>query len=184
MQSRRHGLAQRRPACPPSKPFLGGFGLLTREGVRKPAYFAYEYLNALKGLEVPSAEKATNRTFFGSPITAGPAGPLELELRNLPPGDYRLQVRRTGFRTNDAQTAWLDMGKPDNLNDAQLRKLHTLTADTAEVNRLVKLRADAPRTVPVTMRSNDVVLVTLASGAKPQPKARPKALTVKARSCA
>lgn len=66
------------------------------------------------------------------------------------------------------------MGKPDNLNDAQLRKLHTLTADTAELSRLVEVRVDAPRTVPVTMRSSDVVLVTLATGAKHQPKARPR----------
>ncbi|UXH80701.1 GH39 family glycosyl hydrolase [Roseateles amylovorans] len=40
-------------AGPPPAPFHGGFGLMTREGVRKPAWFAYKYLNALRGLEIP-----------------------------------------------------------------------------------------------------------------------------------
>ena len=36
-------------AGPPPTPFHGGFGLLNREGIRKPAFFAYKYLNALRG---------------------------------------------------------------------------------------------------------------------------------------
>ncbi|HEY1394299.1 MAG TPA: cellulase family glycosylhydrolase, partial [Methylibium sp.] len=43
---------------PPDRPFHGGFGLMTREGVRKPAWFAYKYLNALRGKEIPSNDDA------------------------------------------------------------------------------------------------------------------------------
>ena len=32
---------------PPDAPFHGGFGLMTREGVRKPVWFAYRYLAQL-----------------------------------------------------------------------------------------------------------------------------------------
>src|SRR5512143_2862501 len=38
---------------PPPTPFHGGFGLMNREGIRKPAYFAYKYLRALQGNEIP-----------------------------------------------------------------------------------------------------------------------------------
>ena len=34
---------------PPSASFQGGFGLLNREGIRKPAFFAYKYLHELEG---------------------------------------------------------------------------------------------------------------------------------------
>jgi len=37
---------------PPPTPFHGGFGLLNREGIRKPAYFAYKYLHELRGDEI------------------------------------------------------------------------------------------------------------------------------------
>ena len=36
-------------AGPPPTPFHGGFGLMNREGIRKPAWFAYKYLNMLRG---------------------------------------------------------------------------------------------------------------------------------------
>ena len=38
---------------PPPTPFHGGFGLLNREGLPKPAYFSYKYLHALEGNEIP-----------------------------------------------------------------------------------------------------------------------------------
>ena len=38
---------------PPPTPFHGGFGLLNREGIPKPAYFAYKYLHAVRGNEIP-----------------------------------------------------------------------------------------------------------------------------------
>jgi beta-xylosidase len=175
-------------AGPPPTPFHGGFGLLTREGVRKPAFFAYKYLNALRGMEIPSsdpgvlaaadgdtttalvwdwqppdqsAEKATNRSFFGRPVPAAASRPVVLSLGGLQPGRYRLQLRRTGFEANDAQTAYLKMGSPKALTPAQLKRLHALTADTPETDRVVEVRADGSWRDTVPMRSNDVVLVTL-----------------------
>jgi xylan 1,4-beta-xylosidase len=37
---------------PPPTPFHGGFGLLNREGIPKPAYCAYKYLHAVSGNEI------------------------------------------------------------------------------------------------------------------------------------
>jgi xylan 1,4-beta-xylosidase len=172
-------------AGPPPSPFHGGFGLLTPEGIRKPAFFAYKYLNALKGQEIPSADtaalasanggktsvlvwdwqqpeqKQTNRNFFGKPVPATEARPVQLRLAHVPPGSYRLQLRRTGYRANDAQTAYLEMGSPKALDAAQLRKLQELTVDKAEVDQVVQVKAGARLDWKLNMRSNDIVLVTL-----------------------
>ena len=41
---------------PPTASFQGGFGLLNREGIRKPAFFAYKYLHALQGDSIAASD--------------------------------------------------------------------------------------------------------------------------------
>jgi len=169
----------------PDMPFHGGFGLMTREGIRKPAWFAYKYLHALRGLEIPSADTAvlaaadgartavllwdwqhpeqptSNSVFFGKPVPSSAAAGVNLTLRGVPAGSYRLQVRRTGYQTNDAHTAYLEMGSPKQLSSEQLARLQALTADRPEVSRVVEVGASGTLGLQVTMRSNDIALVTL-----------------------
>jgi len=170
---------------PPPTPFHGGFGLLTREGIRKPAFFAYKYLHALRGFEVPVSDsesivaidgrnlaaliwswkqpeqKVSNRPFFTKvlPTTAAPS--THLEIRKLVARTYRLRVRRTGYRANDAYTAYLDMGSPANLNADQLGRLNALTSDTPEVDRVVSVGRRGSLHFDVPMSVNDIVLLTL-----------------------
>jgi len=175
---------------PPDRPFHGGFGLMTREGVRKPAWFAYKYLNALRGKELASADEAvlaaadgtktavlvwdwqqpeqptSNGVFFGKPVPSAEARAVQLDLRHLAPGRYRVQVRRTGYKANDAHTAYLEMGSPQALSAVQLNELQKITADRPEVDRTVRVGVDGRLQWKLPMRSNDVVLVTLAPAAK------------------
>jgi xylan 1,4-beta-xylosidase len=172
---------------PPEAPFHGGFGLMTREGIRKPSWFAYKYLNALRGNELPSADDkvlaavdgdktavvawdwqhpdqkdASNGTFFGKPVPNGPAPAVKLALRHLKPGAYRLELRRTGYKANDAHTAYLEMGSPKQLDAAQLARLQSLTQDLPEVKRTVNVGKNGLLNFTVPMRSNDITLLTLA----------------------
>ncbi len=170
---------------PPSAPFQGGFGLLNPQGIRKPAYFAYKYLHALQGNEVPvedsqvlaakdgmkvsaiiwdldqSQQKVSNRSFYGRIVPAVAAAPVELNVSHLASGSYRLRVHRTGFRANDVYSAYIDMAAPKNLTPEQLDKLTKLTRDLPETDRLVRVGEDGSLNVSLPMRSNDVVLVTL-----------------------
>jgi xylan 1,4-beta-xylosidase len=178
---------------PPDAPFHGGFGLMTRDGLRKPAWFAYKYLNALRGNDVPSADDAvlaavdgkrtavivwdgqqreqptSNSVFFGKPLLPLKARPVWLEMHGLAAGSYRLQVRRTGYKANDAQTAYLEMGSPKSLDPQQLRKLQALTADRPEVERVLHVGADGALRWNLPMRSNDVALLTLVPVDKQAP---------------
>jgi xylan 1,4-beta-xylosidase len=172
---------------PPTSPFEGGFGLMNPQGVRKPAWFAYKYLHALgdaeiktqdaqswvtrdpsgKGLQVlawdfqtPDQGNKSNRPYYTSVQPTHDAAPLTLDLKGLKPGSYAVQIYRTGFRANDAQTAWLEMGKPKDLSVSQVAQLQALTQDRPET-RSVQVGASGTARVRVPMRVNDVVLVKI-----------------------
>src|SRR5262249_45457053 len=107
---------------PPTSAFHGGFGLMTKDGIRKPSWFAYKYLRGRLARDLPCADaatwascdgegnvsaviwdqrpvemgKLTNRTYFGRPQPAGAPFRVLLQFRNLRPGRYRFQIRRTG----------------------------------------------------------------------------------------
>lgn len=170
---------------PPPTPFHGGFGLMNREGIRKPAWFAYKYLRTLSGREVPTADAeswattdgqkvsaivwdwmqpaqtVSNRPFFTKVLPAEPAGTINVRLAGVRPGNYELQVRRTGFRANDAHTAYLEMGSPTALTPQQLRELQRLTEDRPERQEAVTVPANGVVDVPLPIRSNDVILIEL-----------------------
>ncbi|MEO5493261.1 MAG: beta-xylosidase [Sphingomonas sp.] len=172
-------------AGPPPTPFHGGFGLMTRDGIRKSAWFAYKYLNELRGREVPSGDGETliatqngrtavllwdwrqpeqnvsNRPFFTKPIPAAAAAAAELRFSGLAPGGYRLTVRRTGYQANDAYTRYLEMGSPLTVDEAQRAELQNLTRDLPEKDLIVRVNATGRYSWPVPMRANDVILAVL-----------------------
>jgi xylan 1,4-beta-xylosidase len=170
---------------PPPTPFHGGFGLMTRDGIRKPAWFAYKYLNLLRGREVPSVDdqalaatekgrtgillwdwkqpeqQLSNRPFFTKILPAQSAPAAEVRFLGLAPGNYRLTVRRTGYQVNDAHTRFLEMGSPSALSATQLTELQDRTRDRPETNTIVHVGAAGSYTLRVRLRTNDVVLVLL-----------------------
>jgi len=174
---------------PPPTPFHGGFGLLNREGIRKPAFFAYKYLHALQGKTIPTddgqalmaedggrfaavlwdfetpQQAVSNRPFFTKVLPSQPGSPIELRMTHLKPGAvFHLEVHRTGFNANDAYTAYLEMGSPKELTEAQIQHLNDLTRDLPEKAQTVRAGSDGTLEVRVPMRSNDIVLVTLKPG--------------------
>jgi xylan 1,4-beta-xylosidase len=172
---------------PQRAPFEGGFGLMNPEGIRKPAWFAYKYLHALQGKAIPVADastfaatdgrrtealvwdweqpdqKVSNRPFYTKVVPATPAPAAHLRFEHLSPGAYRVQVYRTGFKANDAYSAYLEMGSPKALNADQLTRLQDLTRDAPETERTARVGADGALSLNLPMRSNDIVLVELES---------------------
>lgn len=170
---------------PPPTPFHGGFGLMNREGIRKPAWFAYKYLHALRGKTVPVSDASaivtvdgqrtaalvwdwhqpqqavSNKPFYTQLVPATPSEPFKLKLTKLAPGAYTLQIRRTGFRRNDPLSAYIDMRLPERLDARQLSMMRDLTKDAPERDQTVRVGADGVLSVSAPMRTNDVVLVTL-----------------------
>ncbi|MDP1027992.1 cellulase family glycosylhydrolase [Sphingomonas sp. KR1UV-12] len=172
---------------PQKRPFEGGFGLMTPQGVRKPAWFAYKYLHELGDRELPTGDPdsiaavkgkaiqllawrdvlpdqpVSNRPFFTRVRPAAAAAPLRLRVAGLAPGRYTVRTRRTGFRQNDAYTAYLEMGRPETLDAAQLATLQSLTRDRPVVST-VRAGRDGTATLDLPMRDHDVVMVELTRG--------------------
>ena len=170
---------------PPPLPFHGGFGLMNIDGVRKPAWFAYKYLHALRGKEVPTSDDQvfaatdnagvtavvwdwtqpkqgqSDRPYYTRVRPSVAAEPARIVFRHVRPGTYLLTVHRTGFRQNDPQTAYLEMGSPDALKPAQLSQLQRLTRDLPERRESLRIRSNRSFAVTLPMRTNDVVLVEL-----------------------
>ncbi|HWQ87013.1 GH39 family glycosyl hydrolase [Brevundimonas sp.] len=169
---------------PQTRPFDGGFGLMTPDGIRKPTWFAFKYLNslgdreletgdpqsiaALKGAtvqvltwrDVLPEQPVSNRPFFRQVRPAADGPPLALTVEGLAPGRYEARIRRTGFRRNDAYTAWLEMGRPADLTADQLAELQALTTD-APVRQSVDVGADGKASLTLPMRDHDVVMIEL-----------------------
>ena len=171
---------------PPTAAFQGGFGLLNPQGIRKPAYFAYKYLHALQGDSVHTSDpqsmvatkdgnlatlvwdfeqpeqKVSNRSFYTKLMPNAPAAPVKLTIQHLQPDTrYDLEIRRTGYRANDAYSAYIDMGSPKDLTAGQIAQLNKLTRDLPQTHRTVRSGRKGSAELVVPMKSNDVVLIEL-----------------------
>lgn len=172
-------------AGPPPTPFHGGFGLLTTQGIRKPAYFAYQYLHQLGPTELQNPDAAswattdaagnvqvllwnftnpalgaeTDQVYFRQEHPAGAAGQVQLALRGLAPGTYTVEVQRVGYNQRDAYSAYLRQGRPAYLAPAQVQALQALTQPVPEKLPARRLAAGAPLRETLALAENEVVLL-------------------------
>lgn len=173
-------------AGPPPSSFHGGFGLITREGIRKTAFFAYKYLNALgpEALQNSDAhswltrsgdnftgliwnyqtpdQKESNRPFYRKLRPAGGGDATTLTVKNLKPGRYRLTLHRTGYDANDAYSQYIRWGLPKDLSPEQIAELQAKTADRAETDKIIRVGKNGIFQTSLGLRAEDVVLVGLS----------------------
>jgi xylan 1,4-beta-xylosidase len=171
---------------PPTAPFQGGFGLLNPQGIRKPAFFAYKYLNALQGENIRASDpqtmlaakdgsitaviwdfeqpdqKISNRSFYTKLIPSHVTASVQLQVTHLDPNTaYQLEIHRTGYHANDAYSAYIEMGSPTTLTTEEVERLNGLTADLPEANKIAESGPTGTLELTVPMNSNDIVLVKL-----------------------
>jgi len=172
---------------PPMTPFHGGFGLLNFSGIKKPAYFAFQFLNRLGKTELKNADahswacrdenggaeillwdlthptdgKIADQIYFRQPHPAPDKGAVEIKLNSVPPGKYDLQLWRVGYHHNDAYTTYLEMGAPPQLTRAQEKPLRAASQGKPESNREIEINStgDFADTMPV--HENEAVLLTI-----------------------
>jgi len=175
-------------AGPRVTPFHGGFGLLNYQGIRKPSFYAYQFLHKLGENELPVRDpdafastdaagnvqvlfwdftithpgpKVNNQDFYNHDLPAKPTAPAELKLTHLKPGLYQLEITRVGYRQNDAYTAYLALGAPAQLTRAQVAELKKASSGAPAVSEPVTVTPAGTFTRTLPLLENDVVLVTL-----------------------
>ncbi len=175
-------------AGPRTTPFHGGFGLLNYQDLPKPSYFAYKFLHRLGDTELAcsdpdafvcrDASGGVQALFWDFTIThpgpsiidqeyykadhpSAPKGSAEMKLAGLAPGTYRLLARKVGYRANDVQSAWRDLGSPAQLTRAQVATLRAASSGAPLVGETVTIAADGRFTREFPLRENDVWFVEL-----------------------
>jgi len=175
-------------AGPRVAPFHGGFGLFNYQDLKKPSFYAYKFLNRLGDVELDSSDPAlfvcrdksgdVQALFWDFTIThPGPAvhnqefykadqpskrkSPAELKLSGLKGGTYRLMAYRVGYRSNDVQSAWRELGSPSQLTRSQVDVLRRASSGAPEIDQLIKIEDNGHFSRTFAMRENDVWLVEL-----------------------
>ena len=92
--------------------------------------------------QLPDQQGRSNKTFFSKLVPSTKSAPVTIRLSGLAPGSYELQIHRTGYKANDAYSAYIEMGAPEELSPAQLRELQRLTRDLPETRRTISVPRD------------------------------------------
>jgi len=175
-------------AGPRATPFHGGFGLLNYQGIRKPAFFAYQFVRRLGDKELDTADSdawvctddkggvqalfwdftithpgpsVINQEYYRKDLPSDQARPVRLCLRGIQSGRYELKTYRVGYRSNDAYTAYLDLGSPAQLTRSQVAKLKDAASGSPYLSETLEVGADHVVDRTYAMRQNDAVLVVL-----------------------
>ena len=170
---------------PPSSPFHGGFGLLTREGLKKPTYYAYQFLNELGETELvnsdenswvckddqgnvqvliydlhfPRQKNESNQSYFKRlHPTPKDLTPVNIKL-TLPNGHYILTMKRVGYKSNDVYSAYVEAGSPHTLSPHLFHALKK-EEDAMETREQIRVRHNLfERSLPIGQ--NELLFVTL-----------------------
>ncbi len=169
----------------PATPFHGGFGLLNLQGIKKPTFFVYKYLNQLGSIELANNDKQSwackegndiqlllydmsypkqgdesNKEYFTQKHPSSITSEVKITVKGMADGNYQLVMYKTGYLFNDAFSHYYDLGMPSQLNKEQVTFLNSVTADHPVINKVVNVK-DGVFTTSCTTRQNDVVLVKL-----------------------
>ncbi len=175
---------------PVPSPFHGGFGLINFQGLRKPSFFAYQFLNRL-GVEelvstdseswvtrggggaqvlfwkyVPPQTKESNQIYFKRDLPPKRLGDVRVALTGLPPGGYVLNVYQVGYRVNDVYTEYFKMGSPPVFTREQVRSLSERASEQPRSTERVRVNQSGEFGRRFPMRENDVYLITLMPAGK------------------
>ena len=168
-------------------PFHGGFGLLTIQGINKPAFYAYQFLNKLGNTELVNSDtrswvtknahgdmqmllwdfaytlpdSTNNQNYYIKDLPAKSKGKVKLNLSNMPAGKYSMEIYKCGYRVNDAYTSYLDMGKPNQLNKQQVEKIKNQNNGKPVATQQMEIKSNVAFSKEIDIRENDVIMVNL-----------------------
>jgi len=174
-------------AGPRFTPFHGGFGLLNTQGIKKPAYYSFTYLNKLGSIELSNSDSSSwicknakgevqvllwdctytlpdsmnNQTYYIRDLPARNKGTVKVSLSGIPKGKYVLEMYRIGYKLNDAYTAYLSMGKPSQLTKQQVTQINKQNEDLPVSKESVEVTSSGRFERAFSIRENEVIMLLL-----------------------
>jgi xylan 1,4-beta-xylosidase len=175
-------------SAPRFEPFHGGFGLLNIQGINKPAFYAYQFLNRLGKTELANKDPTSlvgkdpegniqvlawdytythpmdsvnNQKYYNHDLPSKPKGKLKIHISNIPEGTYSLTVHKIGYHCNDAYSTYLSMGQPAQLTKIQVEQIKTLNDGSPVAKEIIRVGDGIPLEKELDLRENDVYLLDL-----------------------
>lgn len=172
---------------PVPSPFHGGFGLINFQGLRKPAFYAYQFLNRLGSDELVSSDAdswvtrnnggvqilfwnysppktdESDQVYFKRDLKSRNLGEVRVSLSGVPAGHYLMNAYRVGYGVNDVYTEYLKSGSLRTLTREQVRGLAEHNDGRSIETARVVVTQSGNFSHSFAMRENDVYLVTLLS---------------------
>ena len=174
-------------AGPRFEAFHGGFGLMNTQGIKKPAYFTYQFLNRLGSTELKSSDEMSwatkddngnvqllfwdftrtlpeginNQQYYIQDLPAREKGSVNIQIGGLKKGRYMLRVSQVGYKQNDAYSAYIAMGSPAQLTKGQVKMLNAKATGAPLEEKKIRVNKDGMFTNDLPLRENDVYLLEL-----------------------
>jgi len=152
-------------AAPPVTSFHGGFGLLNLQGIKKPSYMAYKFLNELGNNELMRTDSSSwickdnagnlqvliwdykllspdtsyNQQFYSRVMPQVNTGKVQIKINNLHSGRYKLAIYHIGYHHNDPYTLWIEMGSPANISLKQEAQLKLLAGGNPDNEKIINI---------------------------------------------
>ena len=175
-------------AGPRFTPFHGGFGMLSTQGINKPVFYAYKFLNQLGETELENNDFASwackdsdgniqvlawdftyahpedsinNQEYYIRDLPSKAKGKLKINITGVPKGIYSLQLYKVGYRCNDAYSSFYDLGRPNQLTKQQVEQIKLMNNGTPVSAETVKVKAGSVFSKELDIRENDVYFLDL-----------------------
>ncbi|HEY4325019.1 MAG TPA: glycoside hydrolase [Mucilaginibacter sp.] len=173
---------------PRTTPFHGGFGLINYQGINKPAFYAYQFLNRLGNQQLQNTDAASwackdakgnvqvllwdftnthpgdsvsNQVYYKRNLPSKSKGKITISCSNLAAGKYELRVYKTGYRVNDPYTAYFDIGSPGQLTRQQVQAIKQKNNGEPIISKTITIDGSKSFSEQYDLRENDVLFVTL-----------------------
>lgn len=177
-------------AGPRSTPFHGGFGLINYQDVKKPAYYAFKYLNELGTTELQCGDSSAivckdrhgdvqaliwnftidhpgdsvnDQVFYKRLLPSKMLPPVAFKLRGLKPGKYTVRIYKTGYHANDPYSAYVEMGSPSQLTRAQVKTLKQNDGGSPIDQSTITVDASGSFEKQLPIRQNDVLMIKISA---------------------
>ncbi len=174
-------------AGPRFTPFHGGFGLLNTEGINKPAFYSYRFMNQLGDKELVNTDSCSwacknahgiqvllwdftnthpgdsvnNQMYYIRDLPAKSKGKVKVTLSGMPAGMYTLEIYQVGYRVNDAYSTYLSMNKPGQLTRQQVYLIKKQNDGSPLSTEIITVKEKTAFIKELNFRENDVYFLNL-----------------------
>jgi len=101
------------------------------------------------------------QVYYIRDLPSKPKGKITINISNVPEGIYALEVYKVGYRSNDAYSSYLSLGKPSQLTKIQVEQIKKQNDGSPVSKEIVTIKAGTPFSRELEIRENDVFFLNL-----------------------